>query len=121
MRYMLLVYRDEKVWEEMPEQEKGAMHRELQQFIEALQKRGVYESGDPLHPISTATTVRMKSGKALTTDGPFAETKEPLGAYSIVEAENLDEAISIAVRHPLVRMGGHAIEVRAIREWLHSM
>jgi len=65
---------------------------------------------------STATTVRMRNGKAVMTDEPFAETKEQMGGYHIVEAENLDEAISIAARHPAVRAGRHAIEVRPVRE-----
>jgi hypothetical protein len=115
MRYMLLIYKDEKLWEEMSEQEKGAIFQQAVEFSESLWKSGVYQAGDPLQPTSTATTVRMQNGKTVMTDGPFAEAKEQLGGYSIVEAEDLDEALAIAVRHPLLR-AGLSIEVRPIRE-----
>ena len=72
MRYMLLIYKDEKLWDEMSVQEKGTIFQQAVEFSEDLRKRGVYLAGDPLHPTSTATTVRMKNGKTLTTDGPFA-------------------------------------------------
>ena len=114
MRYMLLIYKDEKLWDEMSTRDKVAIFEEAVEFSEDLRKRGVYLAGDPLHPASTATTVRMKNGKTLTTDGPFAETKEQLGGYSIIEAKDLDEALSIATRNPLLR-GGLSIEVRPIR------
>jgi len=114
MRYMLLIYKNEELWEQMSAQERGAIFQEAVEFSEALRKSGVYQAGDPLHPTSTATTVRMKHGKTIMTDGPFAETKEQLGGYSIVEAKDLDEAISIAARHPLLRVG-LSIEVRPIR------
>jgi hypothetical protein len=115
MRYMLLIYKDEKRWDEMPMEERGAVFQGAVEYSEGLRGRGVYLAGDPLEPSSTATTLRMKSGKAVRTDGPFAETKEQLGGYSIVEAESLDEALSVAARHPLLR-AGLSIEVRAIRE-----
>jgi hypothetical protein len=114
MRYMLLIYRDEELWEKMSAQEKRAIFQEAVEFSERLRQSGVYQAGDPLHPTSTATTVRMKDGKTVMTDGPFAETKEQLGGYSIVEAKDLDEAISIAARHPLLRVA-FSIEVRPIR------
>src|SRR5207244_3550205 len=114
VRYMLLIYKDEKRWGEMPTPEKVAVFEEAVAFSEDLRKRGVYLAGDPLHTTSTATTVRMKHGKTLITDGPFAETKEQLGGYSIIEAENLDEALAVAARNPLLR-GGLSIEVRPIR------
>ena len=115
MRYMLLIYKDEKLWDEMSVQEKGTIFQQAVEFSEGLRKSGVYQAGDPLEPTSTATTVRMKNGKTITTDGPFAETKEQLGGYFIVEAKNLDEAIAIAARIPSVRVGG-SIEVRPIME-----
>ena len=114
MRYMLLIYKDEKLWDEMSVQEKGTIFQQAVEFSEGLRKSGVYQAGDPLEPTSTATTVRMKNGKTITTDGPFAETKEQLAGYSIVEAENLDEVIAVVTRHPLVR-AGLAVEVRPIR------
>jgi hypothetical protein len=116
MRYMLLMYRDEKRWEERPEQERDAIRQQAVEFSEGFRKRGVFQAGDPLHPTRTAATVRLSNGKPLTTDGPFAETKEQLGGYSIVEAENLDEVISVVARHPLMLVGGHSIEIRPIRE-----
>ena len=115
MRYMLLIYRDEKLWEEMPAQQRVAAYQETVDFTEGLRKSGVYQGGAPLEHVSTATTVRMKHGKPVITDGPFAETKETLGGYSIVEAKDLDEMLEIAKRHPLVR-AGLSIEVRPIRE-----
>ncbi len=114
MRYMLLIYKDEKVWDAMSVQEKRTIFQQAVDFSEGLRKSVVYQGGEPLEPTSTATTVRMKNGKAVTTDGPFAETKEQLAGYSIVEAESLDEVIAVAARHPLVR-GGLSIEIRAIR------
>jgi hypothetical protein len=114
MRYILLIYMDEKLWDEMSVQGKGAIFQQAVEFSESLRKSGVYQACDRLEPTSTATTVRMRNGKTVTTDGPFAETKEQLGGYSIVEAENLDEALAIATRHPLVR-AGLSIEVRPIR------
>ena len=114
MRYMLLIYRDEKLWEEMSAQQRVAAYQEAVEFSEGLRKRGMYEGGAPLEHVSTATTVRMKQGKPVMTDGPFAETKEALGGYSIVEAKDLDEVLSIVARHPLVQ-AGLSIEVRPIR------
>ena len=116
MRYMLLMYRDEKWWDAKPEQERTAIRQQAIDVSEPLRKRGIFLAGDPLLPTSTAATVRMRNGKPVTTDGPFAETKEQLGGYTIVEVPSLDEAIAIAVDHPLVRVGGHSIEVRPIRE-----
>ena len=118
MRYMLLMYRDETRWDAVSEREKGAILREVEEFVGALRRSGVLQAGDPLHPAVTATTLRLASGKTVMTDGPFAETKEQLGGYNIVEAENLDEALALAARHPLLRVGHHSIEVRPIREWL---
>jgi hypothetical protein len=115
MRYMLLIYMDEELWERMSAQEKGAIFQKAVEFSEGLRKSGLYQAGDPLHPTSTATTVRIKNGKTIITDGPFAETKDQLGGYSVVEAKDLDEALPIAARHPLLR-AGLSIEVRPIRE-----
>ena len=116
MRYMLLMYRDEKWWDAKPEQERVAIRQQAIDAAETLRTRGIFLAGDPLLPTGTATTVRMRDGKTVTTDGPFAETKEQLGGYSVVDVGSLDEAIAIAVDHPLVRVGGHSIEIRPIRE-----
>ena len=114
MRYMLLIYKDEELWDGMPGQERVAAYQAAVELSEGLRVSGFYQGGDPLHPASTATTVRMRNGRTVTTDGPFAETKEQLGGYSIVEAENLDEVLAFAARHPLLR-AGLSIEVRPIR------
>ena len=114
MRYMLLIYWAEK-WDEKSVEEKGAIYQEAVEYSEGLRKRDMHEGGSPLEPTTTATTVRMKNGKAVMTDGPFAETKEQLGGYSIVKAKNLDEVLAIVAKHPLLR-GGLSIEVRPIRE-----
>jgi hypothetical protein len=114
MRYMLLIYKDERLWDEMSVAEKGAIFQEAVEFSDALRPSGVYRGGEPLEPSSTATTVRVRQGKAVVTDGPFAETKEQLAGYSILEANDLDEVLAIATRHPLVR-AGLTIEVRPIR------
>ena len=114
MRYMLLIYKDETRWDQMSVQEKGAIFQQAVEFSEGFRTSGFYQVGDPLEPTSSATTVRMKNGKALMTDGPFAETKEQLAGYTIVEAKDLDEVLAFAAKHPLVR-AGLSIEVRPIR------
>jgi hypothetical protein len=114
MRYMLLIYKDEKVWGEMSVQEKGAIYQQAVEYSEGLRPSGFYQGGEPLEDTNTATTVRLKNGQAVITDGPFAETKEQLGGYTIVEAKDLDEVIAFVTRHPLLR-GGLSIEVRPIR------
>jgi hypothetical protein len=116
MRYMLLIYRDESVYDKLSLQERGAIFKEATEFGEAFRPSGFYQGGEPLESTSTATTVRMKNGKAFMTDGPFAETKEQLAGYTIVEAKDLDEVLAFTARHPLVR-AGLSIEVRPIRVW----
>ena len=115
MRYMFLIWRDEERWAGVSEQEQEAIRRKAGEFTTSLPP-GVYLGGGPLQSPRTAATVRLQSGKAVTTDGPFAETKEQFGGYNIVEVGSLDEAMAIAVRHPLVLLGYHSIEVRALRE-----
>jgi hypothetical protein len=99
----------------MSVQERGAVYQAAVAYSEALRPSGFYQGGDPLEPTRTATTVRMKGGKAVLTDGPFAETKEQLAGYTILEAKDLDEALAFVARHPLVK-SGFSIEVRPIRE-----
>ena len=115
MQYMLLIYNDEKAFGKMTEQERGALFQQYGQFTEGIRKSGAFVAGAPLQPSSTATTVRAKNGKNVSTDGPFAETKEQLGGYYLVEAKNLDEALAIAGRIPSVGVGG-VIEVRPIMD-----
>lgn len=114
MQYMLLIYRDDKWWDGLSAQERGKIFQDAVDYSEGRRASGFYLGGEPLEPIDTATTVRMKDGKALLTDGPFAETKEQLAGYTMLEAKDLDEALAFATRHPLVR-AGFSIEVRPVR------
>ncbi len=112
MKYLLMIYGEEKGWDRMSEAERGRMYGEYYKFTEEIKKEGKYLGGNPLQPTSTATTVRVRNGKSLVTDGPFAETKEQLGGYYLIEGTDLDEAIRIAGRIPGARLG--SIEVRPI-------
>jgi hypothetical protein len=116
MRYILLIYSDEKVMEGMSEQEMEAHMGAWFQYTEELGKSGKMLGGEALQPTSTATTVRANESKTLTSDGPFAETKEQLGGYYIVEANDLDEAIEWAVKMPHIPEGG-TVEVRPVMEF----
>jgi hypothetical protein len=112
MQYLLLIYEREADWNAMNEKEKGTIFQDYMAFTQGIMKSGHHRAGDALQPISTATTVRVRNGKTVTTDGPFAETREQLGGYYLVEAKDLDEAISIAARIPSARHG--SVEVRPI-------
>ncbi len=114
MRYMLLIYDAESQWNSMSEQEKGQLYHEYMTFTDQIKKSGHHLAGDPLQPIATATTVRVRNGKPATTDGPFAETKEQLGGFYMIQASNLDEARGIAARVPSAKFG--SIEVRPVME-----
>ncbi|MBA3356744.1 MAG: YciI family protein [Pyrinomonadaceae bacterium] len=114
MKYMLLIYHEEQAWGGFTEQERQKMYAEYGQFSQEIIASGHHLGGSELHPCSTATSVRVRDGKQLATDGPFAETKEQLGGYYLIEAGNLDEAIAIAARIPSARMG--TIEVRPVAE-----
>ncbi|HEX5034944.1 MAG TPA: YciI family protein [bacterium] len=111
MKYMLLIYFDEQAL--APEQEKQIM-ADCSQFTDQLKTKGQFLASDRLHPTSTATSVRSKEGKRVVIDGPFAETREQLGGYCLIEAKDLDEAIEIASRVPPGRLG--TIEVRPVME-----
>lgn len=115
MRYICLIYDDESKFGTMSEAEGAKVMQEYMDFTGGIVKSGHHRAGDPLQPSTTATTLRTKNGKVMTTDGPFVETKEQLGGYYIVEAPNLDEALKIAQRIPSLHYGG-AIEVRPIME-----
>jgi hypothetical protein len=114
MKYMLLIYHEEHAWQDLSESEKLSIYGEYRQFSQEIMASGHHLAGSELHLSSTATSVRVRDGKQLTTDGPFAETREQLGGYYLIEAGNLDEAIGIAARIPSARSG--TIEVRAVAE-----
>jgi hypothetical protein len=114
MQYMLLIYNNEKAWESMPEGERNAMFGEYMKFSADIKASGHFKAGDALQPVHTATTVRVRGGKTQTTDGPFAETRETLGGYYIIEAKDLDEATKIAARIPDARIGDGSIEIRPV-------
>ena len=113
MEYMLLIHGDEKRWAKMPSDERSTIHQAYVAFTQSIMKSGHFRAGAQLQPTSTATTVREKKGKPVTTDGPFVETKEQLGGYYLVDCKDLDEAISLAARIPSIRVGG-SIEVRPV-------
>ena len=112
MRYMLLIYEEEKIWTTMPEAERMKIFGEYRKYTDEIKASGHWKGGNPLQPTHTATTVRVRGGKVSTTDGPFAETREQLGGFYMVEAKDLDEAIKLATGIPAVRTG--SIEVRPI-------
>ena len=111
MTYMLLVYLDENA---LSESEREKCYVESAQLTQELHRMGQYLGASPLHPISTATSLRVREGKPLVTDGPFAETREQLGGFFLVNARDLDEALGIAARIPAARVG--TIEVRPVME-----
>jgi hypothetical protein len=111
MKYMLLIYTDEKAW---TEDEREHCYAESTALTRELHARGQYLGASPLLPVATATSVRVREGKQFVTDGPFAETREQLGGYFLIEAKDLNEAITIATRVPGARKG--TVEVRPVLE-----
>ena len=112
MQYLLLIYQNEAQAGAATPAQMAAMHQEYGSFTQGIVKSGNFKAGDALQPTSTATTVRVREGKTLTTDGPFAETREQLGGYYLIEAKDLDEAIAIAKDIP-TPFGG--VEVRPVQ------
>lgn len=113
MQYLLMCCFDEDRWEKIPEPERDEIMRQYGAFQQTLAASGHYRAGAKLGSSETATTVRETGGKPVITDGPFAETKEQLGGYHLIDCKDLDEAISIALRIPTLRAGG-AVEVRPL-------
>jgi hypothetical protein len=111
VKYMLLIYADEQAW---TEPERQACYGESTDLAHDLKTSGHYISASPLQPVATATSIRVRSGKRSVTDGPFAETREQLGGFFLIEAENLDEAIAVAGRVPGARKG--TVEIRPVVE-----
>jgi hypothetical protein len=112
MQYLLLIYDTEKTTSAMSEADRKQMNTDYVTFTKAIVASGHFKGGDALQPIHTATTVRVRDGKTSTTDGPFAETREQLGGYYLIEAKDLDEANAIAARIPSAKSG--SIEVRPV-------
>lgn len=111
MKYVLLIYADEQTWTEA---ERRLCSGELAELARQLQSKGQYIISHPLHPVLTATSVRVREGKRMVSDGPFAETREQLGGFFLIDARNLDEAISVAGKIPGARKG--TIEIRPVLE-----
>jgi hypothetical protein len=114
MKYMLLCYDDEKAWEQAGT---AALHTAMEEAVELaneVNSKGQYLDAAPLHPASLATSVRVRGGKRLVTDGPFAETSEVLGGFYLIDVDGLNDAIEIAKRHPGARLG--TVEIRPLME-----
>jgi hypothetical protein len=113
MQYLLMCCFDEKQWDALPAAQRDTIMRDYGQVVQDLVSSGQYLAGAKLHPTVSATSVRMKNGKPVLSDGPFAETKEQLGGYHLIDCRDLDEAISIAKRIPTLPFGGN-VEVRPV-------
>jgi hypothetical protein len=113
MNYLLMCCIDEARWTGLPASERDQVMKEYGELQRDLVEAGCYRGGARLESVSTATTIRQRNGRAIITDGPFAETKEQLGGYHLIDCKNLDEAIAVAQRIPTLRVGG-AIEVRPL-------
>jgi hypothetical protein len=114
MKYMLLCYDDEQAWNRLGQAALREAMEEAVQLTHEIDARGQYLLASPLHPVSTATSVRVRDGKRIVTDGPFAETNEQLGGFYLINVKDLNEAIRIAERHPGARLG--TVEVRPLLE-----
>jgi hypothetical protein len=114
MKYMALIYANGEAWEALSEQEQQDVSGRYTTLAREAQERGKLVGGDELEPASTATTVRIRDGKTITTDGPFVETKEQLGGFFVFDCDDLDEAIELASRIPAAETG--AVEVRPVVE-----
>lgn len=114
MKYLCLVYVEEKILNALPRSERLALQDESMAYCDQLQKIGQLLAASPLHPVETATTIRVRNGKASTTDGPFAETKEQLGGFLMIDVRDLNDAIRVASNFPAARIG--SVEVRPMKE-----
>lgn len=114
MKYLCLVYVEEKTLHAMPQNERITLSNESMAYCDELQKNGQLIGASPLHPVETATTVRVREGKTSTTDGPFAETKEQLGGYLLIDVRDLNDAVRIASKFPAAQYA--SIEVRPLKE-----
>jgi hypothetical protein len=112
MQYLLMIYSTEKLMSDMSEADRQRLTAEYGKFTKEIRESGHFKAGEALQPTTTATTVRVRDGKTQVTDGPFAETREQLGGFYLIEAKNLDEATKIAARIPSSKLG--SIEIRPI-------
>ena len=112
MQYLMLIYHEEKQWAELPEAEKQKVYEDFRALREDLEPKDKFKGGNALQTTATAATVRVRNGQHSITDGPFAETKEQLGGYILVDAKDREEALAIAARIPIAKTG--SIEVRAV-------
>ncbi len=113
MRYLLFCCSEEKGWEKLPQATRDEIMREYGEWTRSIVQSGHLRGSARLRPVASATSLRRKNGRLLTTDGPFAETREQIGGYHVIECENLDEAIAIAARIPTLEYGG-VVEVRPL-------
>lgn len=113
MKYLCLVYRDEQVWDALPRREYHELVDEILDYREELRSGGQFIAADAVQNAHTATTVRVRDGKPIVTDGPYAETKEQIGGFYILEARDLNEAIRVAAKIPSARLG--IVEIRPIK------
>ena len=114
MKYLCLGYLEERTLHAMPQSERVTLSDESMAYCDELQKNGQFIAASPLQPVETATTVRVRDGKPSVTDGPFAETKEQLGGYFLIDVKDLNDAIRVASKIPPARLG--SIEIRPIKE-----
>jgi hypothetical protein len=112
MKYALLIYGDEQVWASMSQEEMQKIYAEHREYGEAMAKAGVIQGGSELKPVSTATTLRFNNGKSTIVDGPFAETKEQLAGFYLIETENLEQALDWGAKMPGMTTG--AVEIRPL-------
>jgi len=115
MRYLCLIYENEKSYTTMPKEQSDSVMAEYGAFTQGIKDSGHYIGGNALQPTPSATTLRVRNGKVSTTDGPFAETKEQLGGYYLINAKDLNDAIQVASKIPSAKFG--SIEVRPIQEF----
>ena len=118
MKFMFTIYHDENVLDAMPEKDMQALVDSAIEYAEEIKRSGHYIASNALQRTGTARTIRVRAGKVSTTVGPFAETKDRLGGFFVIEAKDMDEACAIAARFPPLRVG--VIEVRPVRELQHS-
>ncbi|MEO8703893.1 MAG: YciI family protein [Kofleriaceae bacterium] len=114
MQYLLLIYQNESAWEAMPEADRNTAFAAYMKFTDDIKASGHFKAGEALQPVRTATTVRVRAGKTQTTDGPFAETREQLGGFYLIEAKDLDDATKVAARIPDAAIATGSIEIRPL-------